>query len=161
MEAHALDDVYQRYLSALIDARLLIPSGVRGLYGLGGVFEGVVEHFEAYVTRMGAHLSPEVMRFPPLLSRDTYEKTDHLETFPNLLGSVHSFLGDERHAMELAQRKEAGEDWSRELEAAETVLIPAACYPLYPTATGMLPPGGRTRADGNTACARGRPRVRA
>ncbi|MBV8518599.1 MAG: amino acid--[acyl-carrier-protein] ligase [Acidobacteria bacterium] len=144
MAADALDDVYQRYLSALIDARLLIPSGVRGLYGLGGVFEGVVEHFEAYVTRMGAHLSPEVMRFPPLLSRDTYGKTDHLETFPNLLGSVHSFLGDERHAMELARRKEAGEDWSKELRAAETVLIPAACYPLYPTATGTLPPGGRT-----------------
>jgi seryl-tRNA synthetase len=144
MVADALDDPYQRYLSALVDARLLIPSGVRGVYGLGGAFENVIEHFEAYVTRMGAHLQPEVMRFPPLLSRATYEKTDHLETFPNLLGSVHSFVGDERQSLELARRKEAGEDWSTEFAASEVVLIPAACYPLYPTATGTLPEGGRT-----------------
>ena len=143
MAAEPLDDPYRRFQSALVEAGLLIPSGVRGVYGLAGAFENAIERFEAYVTRMGAHFAPEVMRFPPLLSRRVYEKTDHLETFPNLLGSVHSFLGDERQSIELARRKEAGEDWSRDLGAAEVVLIPAACYPLYPTASGTLPPGGR------------------
>jgi seryl-tRNA synthetase len=138
------DSPYQTYLNELIDARLLIPSGVRGVYGLGGVFEDVIERFEAYVTRMGADARPEVMRFPPLLSRKSYSQTDHMETFPNLMGSVHSFMGDERHHLQLADKKAAGEDWSTDLSATEVMMTPAACYPLYPTATGILPAEGRT-----------------
>ena len=44
------------YLDAyvLLDAHLLIATGVRGVYGLSGVFEDVIERFDAYVTRMGA-----------------------------------------------------------------------------------------------------------
>jgi seryl-tRNA synthetase len=93
---------------------------------------------------MGAHARPEVIRFPPLLPRRSYQKTDHLETFPNLMGSVHSFIGDDRGALQLAGKKAAGEDWSGDLSATEVMLSPAACYPLYPTATGTLPAGGRT-----------------
>src|SRR6185295_4657278 len=77
----SIDQAYRSYLEALIDARLLSPSGVQGVYGLGGTFEDVIERFERYVTRMGADASPEVMRFPPLLSRRSYQQTDHLETF--------------------------------------------------------------------------------
>ena len=47
-----------------------------GVYGLAGAFEQVVEGFEAYVTRMGAPLEPEVMRFPPILARANYERTE-------------------------------------------------------------------------------------
>lgn len=131
------------YLEELLDAHLLIATGVRGVYGLAGVFENVIERFDAYVTRMGADANPEVIRFPPLLTRHNYQKTDHLDTFPNLMGSVHSFLGDDRAALELAARKGAGEDWSSGLPATEVMLTPAACYPLYATATGTLPPEGR------------------
>src|SRR5258708_37860549 len=87
---------YREYLDALLGAGLLIDSGVRGVYGLSGVFEDVVERFERYVTRMGAHARPEVMRFPPILSRQSYLRTDHLETFPNLMVSVHTFMGSEQ-----------------------------------------------------------------
>src|SRR5438093_915666 len=76
---------HQGYLTELTAAGLLIPLGVPGLYGRSGVFEGVIEHFERYVTRMGEHLKPEVMRFPPILSRKEYLTTDHIETFPNLM----------------------------------------------------------------------------
>ena len=131
-------------LNALFSARLLIPTGVRGVYGFGQAFEAIVECFDAYATRMGAHARPEVIRFPPLLPRRSYQKTDHLETFPNLMGSVHSFIGDERGSLQLASKKAAGEDWSGDLSATEVMLSPAACYPLYPTATGTLPAGGRT-----------------
>jgi seryl-tRNA synthetase len=131
------------YLEELIDARLLIPSGVPGLYGFSGVFEGVIERFEQYVTRMSADQNAEVMRFPPLLSRATYAKTDHLETFPNLLGSVHTFLGTEREALELAQKKAEGGDWTEGLPPTDVVLAPASCYPLYPASRGTLPKGGR------------------
>lgn len=139
-----LEDAFLEYRGALFDAGLLIPTGVPGVYGLSGRFEDVIERFERYVTRMGKHLNPEVVRFPPLLNRSSYQKTNHLETFPNLVGSVHSFMGGEHDHRELIRKKSSGEDWSKELEATEVVMTPAACYPLYPTATGTLPERGRT-----------------
>ena len=91
----------------------------------------------------GAHLKPEVMRFPPVFSRQTYLCTDHVETFPDLMGSVHTFTGAERDHQALLQKKAAGGDWAGDLSPAGVMLVPAACYPLYPTAAGVLPAGGR------------------
>ena len=36
-----------------------------------------------------------------------------------------------------------GGEWAGRLTPAKVMLTPAICYPLYPTATGRLPPGGR------------------
>jgi seryl-tRNA synthetase len=130
-------------LDALFRARLLIPTGVRGVYGLAHAFEDVIERFDAYATRAAADQGAEVIRFPPLLPRASYQRTDHMETFPNLMGSVHSFIGNERESLALAEKKAAGGDWSADLSATEVMMTPAACYPLYPTATGTLPPEGR------------------
>jgi seryl-tRNA synthetase len=134
---------YREYQDELVRAGLLIPLGVPGVYGRSGVFEGVIEHFERFVTRAAAHLAPEVMRFPPLLARKHYLGTDHIQNFPNLMGSVHSFTGDERSHQSLLKKKDRGEDWATDLAATEVMLTPAACYPLYPTATGTLPEAGR------------------
>jgi len=142
--AAAITETRAAFLAELVAAGHLIPSGVAGVYGRSGTFEGVIEHFEQYVTRTGADLEAEVMRFPPILSRRTYERTDHVETMPQLLGSVHSFGGAEAEHSELLRQLHEGEDWTRSLEGTDVVLVPAACYPLYPTATGVLPPGGRT-----------------
>ena len=132
------------FLDALVDAGHLVPSGVSGLYGRGGTFESIIEHFEAYVTRVGADLEAEVMRFPPILSRASYEATDHIETMPHLLGSVHSFDGGDVEHAELVHRLRAGEAWGEGLSATDVVMVPAACYPLYPALSGSLPEGGRT-----------------
>jgi seryl-tRNA synthetase len=127
----------------LVNAGHLIPSGVKGVYGHGAVFECIVQHLDVYVTRAGADQNAEVIRFPPILSRAAYERTDHLETMPHLLGSIHSFVGEEPDYHELVRMHEAHEDWSRSFARTDVVLAPAVCYPLYPTATGVLPPGGR------------------
>lgn len=132
------------YLAELVEAGHLIPSGVPGLYGRSGVFEGVIEHFEALLTRLGADLDAEVMRFPPVLARSTYESTDHIESMPQLLGSIHSFEGREQEHSEMVGRLHAGEDWTEGLTSTDLVMVPAACYPLYPAMSGTLPPGGRT-----------------
>jgi len=137
-------DAYQAYLDQLTSAGLLIPSGVRGVYGRSGAFERVVSRFEDFVTRMGRHLNPEVMRFPPVFNRDHYSRINHINNFPDLMGSVHSFTGGDPEHVELVRKFESDEDWSRDLAASEVMMIPAACYPLYPTATGTLPEGGRT-----------------
>ena len=101
-----LTDAYRGCLDHLTQAGLLIPLGVPGLYGHSGVFEDVIERFEQFVTRRGRHLNPEVMRFPAILNRTDYLRTTHIENFPDLMGSVHSFSGNERdHAVLLEKRQ--------------------------------------------------------
>jgi seryl-tRNA synthetase len=127
-----------QYLTDLLEAGLLISSGVPGVYGLAGAFETVVEHLETYITTMGAALGPEVMRFPPVLSRETYLRTGHLDTFPNLMGSVHTFTGTPRDHRELSRKSTGGEAWTSDLTPTDLMLVPAACYPLYATAEGTV-----------------------
>src|SRR6187397_2049805 len=86
----------QNYQDELVAAGLLIPLGVPGLYGRSGVFEEIVEHFERFITREGAFARPEVMRFPPIMSREHYLKTGHINNFPDLMGSLHTFKGCNR-----------------------------------------------------------------
>jgi seryl-tRNA synthetase len=138
------DDPYLKYQGELVEAGLLIPSGVRGVYGLGGTFEHVIEQFERYITKKGKDLAPEVMRFPPIFNRAHYTKINHIYNFPDLLGSVHSFMGKDAEHKAMLQKFEAGEDWTSALEPSGVMLIPAACYPLYPTASGTLDEPGRT-----------------
>lgn len=139
-----LTAAYQGYQDELTRAGILIPSGVNGVYGHSGVFEDVIERFERAVTCRGAQFKAEVMRFPAILNRRDYLKTNHIETFPDLMGSIHSFTGNERDHVQMLQKRERGEDWTRDLTPTDVMMTPAACYPLYPTATGTLPEGGRT-----------------
>ncbi len=140
----SINNAYNEYREQLINEGILLPSGVQGVYGLSGIFEGVVEAFEGFITRVGKELNPEVMRFPPILNRQTYLSTDHIETMPDLMGSVHSFLGGERDHLKMVQKKVDGEDWTSELEPTKVMMVPAACYPLYPTAANtVLPKEGR------------------
>ncbi|MBV9469899.1 MAG: amino acid--[acyl-carrier-protein] ligase [Abitibacteriaceae bacterium] len=138
-----IHDAYVEYQEELVEAGLLIPLGVKGVYGRSGTFEHIIDQFENYITRNGAQFQAEVMRFPPIFNRAHYERIDHINNFPDLLGSVHSFTGRDREHMEMLRKFEAKEDWSRDLNATEVMLVPAACYPLYPTATGTLPADGR------------------
>ncbi|NVJ51856.1 MAG: amino acid--[acyl-carrier-protein] ligase [Gammaproteobacteria bacterium] len=137
-------EAYDSYRTELLEAGLLLSSGVEGVYGLSGTFEGIIEAFERYVTRSGAELAPEVMRFPPILNRKTYLSTDHIETMPDLMGSIHTFKGTQMEHLDMINKKEQGEDWTNNLAPADVMMVPAACYPLYPTARDtILPEEGR------------------
>lgn len=138
-----LNASYQSFLDQVTERGLLIPLGVNGLYGFSGVFEDVIERFERVVTNHGAHFKAEVMRFPAIMSRRDYLKMTHVENFPDLMGSVHSFMGTERDHVKLLAKRTRGEDWTDDLEPTDVMMTPAACYPLYPTATGTLPEAGR------------------
>jgi seryl-tRNA synthetase len=138
------DDPYEAYRDELLAAGLLIPLGARGVYGRSGVFEGIIDKVEDHITRIGAHLAAEVWRFPPIFARRDYEKTGHMSNFPDLMGSIHGFLGNEHEHLEMLHGAAADDDWGRYLRPSEMMLVPAACYPLYPTATGTLPAAGRT-----------------
>lgn len=138
-----LAEAYRAYTEQLVAHGLLIPQGVKGLYGRSGTMEGVLEAFDRLVTRAGASDGADVMRFPPIINRKHFERSDYLKSFPNLAGVVHSFGGNDHDHSVLLDRLEHGQDWSEGFPATEVTLTPAACYPVYPTLTGTLKPEGR------------------
>jgi seryl-tRNA synthetase len=130
-------------ISAL-KAQLFFETGVDGVYARTGLYEGVVEALAALIS---AHRprGAEVMRFPPVMSRAQIERHGYLKSFPNLLGAVSCICGDERHIRGVVNRFiEDGTPWTDELQAADLVLAPAACYPVYPLAAsrGVVPADG-------------------
>jgi seryl-tRNA synthetase len=140
------EQAQKAYLDELIKARLLLPTGVAGVYGRGPVFEGVIDRFDALVKQAGKHQQAEAWRFPPVLSRRHFEISRYLKSMPHLAGLVHSFSGDSAAHNKLLAAVEGGEAYSGMLGMTDVVLAPAACYPCYPTAAaqGPLPQGGRT-----------------
>jgi seryl-tRNA synthetase len=136
----------QAFLGELIDARLLIETGVPGVYGRGGDFEDVRLGVAEMVSRAGAGEEPEQLRFPPILPRRDLEKVGYLKSFPHLAGAIFAFDGSEADASEQYDRACRHEDWSEFQSMTDIVLTPAACYPVYPAiaARGPLEPGGVT-----------------
>jgi seryl-tRNA synthetase len=127
----------------LISAGILIDTGVRGVFGRGSAFEGVIRALERVLDGPCGEAGAERVYFPPLTPSRVLQQTGFVENFPNLCGWVHAFDGDEVAHRSLLARASAGEDWSDALRRTETALTPAACYPLYPTLSGTLPAGGR------------------
>jgi seryl-tRNA synthetase len=140
------------YLSELVEAGLLTPTGVHGVYARGKTFEEVRLGFDALVTRTAAPESPEPLYFPPLLPRRQMETSGYLGSFPHLAGTVFGFEGDEPAAAEQFELASRHEDWSSFQHMSDMVLAPAACYPMYPAmaARGPLPEGGLTLDTGDS-----------
>jgi hypothetical protein len=72
------------------------------------------------------------MNFPPLLARVQIETNGYLGSFPHLAGSVFSFDGGDAAAAEQEARAARHEDWSEFQTMTDLVVLPAACYPVYP-----------------------------
>ena len=132
------------FRDALIERGLFLETGVPGLYGRSGTFEDIRLRFDQLVTNAAVADAPEAMRFPPVLPRRHLETIGYLHSFPHLATSVFAFEGSEEDALLQAERASRHEDWSEFQRMTELVLVPAACYPVYPTvaARGPLAPGG-------------------
>ncbi|MDQ2639169.1 MAG: amino acid--[acyl-carrier-protein] ligase [Pseudomonadota bacterium] len=133
----------QTFYNELVEHGLIIPTGVAGVFGRSAVFESIVEAFNNTVSRLCAPDQPERLSFPPIVSRKVIEKVHYLESFPHLCGAVHSFFGTELGSKELAAAANEGREWGQMLKMTDVCLTPAICYPVYPTATGVLPADGR------------------
>ncbi len=134
------------FLGELEAAGHLIPSGVAGVYGRGAGFEGVRVALDALISRAAAADGPETLRFPPVLPKRQLEQVGYLKSFPHLAGSIFAFEGGDREAAEQHDRASRHEDWSEFQGQSDLVLVPAACYPVYPAIArrGPLPAGGAT-----------------
>jgi seryl-tRNA synthetase len=149
----------RRALSDLVEAGLLLPSGVPGVYGRSSKFERIRLALDRAITDEGRDDGAERMAFPPVMPRWELERIGYLSSFPHLAGTIFSFDGDEADALEQEQRAGAHEDWSEFQAQTEVVLVPAACYPSYPTvaARGPLVPGGCTLDLGGSYVFRNEP----
>jgi seryl-tRNA synthetase len=78
------------------------------------------------------------------MPRSVLERTGYFRSFPDLVGSLNTFAGDDREHARLLALADAGTQWADELTPTETVMCPATCLALYPTMTGRLPAGGHT-----------------
>lgn len=137
-------DMQVSFLDRLFESGLLIDTGVDGLYGRSGEFEGVIAAFERLIDKVGGNDGAEALRFPPGMAMAYFEKSGYMKSFPQLAGTVHSFCGNDHDHMSLLKCMEEGGDWSKEQKTTDIALTPAACYPLYPTIAkrGALPMSG-------------------
>ena len=153
-------DAHESFQDELFARGILIPSGVDGLYGRNETFEAIVDGLDALISSWGREDGPEVMRFPPAISRRQLEESEYLKSFPHLAGTVHSFAGDERAHRHLVHQLECHEDWTPGQKATDVALTPAACYPVYPAMArrGRLPAAGRL-VDVYSYCFRHEPSI--
>jgi len=126
----------------LVRHKLIIPVGVPGIFGRGPVFEDVLRRFDALISRIAEGDGAQVMTFPPALDRKVLERSEFLDSFPQLAGSVFSFSGSDRDHADLREAVHAGAAWDRWQKMTDVVLTPAACYPVYPSFTGTIPKAG-------------------
>ena len=126
-----------------LGATLFRSMNIDGVYARTALYEQVVDALGGLISR---HREPdvEVLRFPPVMSRRILEKSGYLKSFPHLLGCVSCLQGTEAQIRTVVDQADAGRDWVSALGAADLVLSPAACYPVYPLAAnrGPVPNGG-------------------
>jgi seryl-tRNA synthetase len=132
------------FLNRLVEDGLLIPTGVDGVFLRSIRFEAIVDAVAELAGRVGAGDRPEVLRFPPAMPQASLVRSGYLKSFPQLLGTIHCFCGNEPAHRALLRCVEANEPWTGQQEVIDLVLAPAACYPLYPVVArrGRLPVEG-------------------
>jgi seryl-tRNA synthetase len=118
---------------------LLKPTASSAVFARTGLFEQVVEGLAVLISRR-RESGTEVLRFPPVMSRQMLEKSGYLHSFPHLLGCVSCLAGSES---EIRKNVNSG-DWTTGLAPTDLVLSPAACYPVYALQSerGQLPAAG-------------------
>jgi seryl-tRNA synthetase len=146
----------EAFLKELTERKILLPTKTTGIYGRSGTFVQIMQSLTDRITRLYRSSDIEVLRFPPVLSRDIVEKVGYLGKFPNLLGCLCSFEGGNREYSALLSAVESGAQTYPHFSMNDLALTPAACYPIYPHLTGELPREGRV-VDAESWCYRHEP----
>jgi len=140
----------------LVTAGILVLTGSDGIYGRSSVYEDIVAAVESVVVGVAASEGAASYRFPPVMPQRVLERTGYLSSFPDMIGSVSTFTGDNAAHKRLKEVAQSGGEWTALLESADVSLCPAVCHPLYPTLAGTLPEGG-SRYDVSGWCFRHEP----
>jgi seryl-tRNA synthetase len=148
----APSDEQAQFLRELVAAGHLIESGVPGLYGRSAVYEQVRSRLETVVSTLASSLGAFRCHFPPVVPRRNLESNGYIGKFPHLAASIFSFDGTEADALVQGQRAAAHEEWGEFQSQTDLMMLPAACYPVYPAiaAQGPLEPAGASIDMGGT-----------
>lgn len=132
------------FLQELLSAGLLVETGCAGVYGHGEPFERIRRQLAGLVSALAGADGAVNITFPPVIPRNRLETTGYVGNFPHLTGSIFAFDGSEADARVQRERAAVHEDWSEFQSQTDLMLLPAACYPVYPAvaARGALGPGG-------------------
>lgn len=132
------------FRSQLIAAGLLVPTGADGIYLTSGAYESIAAAIDRLVSRAGADQAAEVLHAPVVMPRSVLEASGFVGAFPDLVGTIDTFQGDDAAHGQILRRLEAGDDrWADLFEPSDVALCPAACHPVYPTCRGRLAGGAR------------------
>jgi len=114
---------------------LFCPLGVEGVYARTALFERVIDGLGRLISS-NREPGMEVLRFPPVMSREQLERTGYQNNFPQLLGGVCCLQQEADGGSALA--------WADAASSSDLVVTPAACYPVYPlvAARGEVPGAG-------------------
>lgn len=113
-----------------------IPTDVAGVYLYPESFERIIALLRAGIVTLAAAEPVRRLVIPPVISRRAIEHAGYVKTFPQLLGTVHSFGGTSKEWGRLAPLIEEGGEWHSDQRISDLVLLPAACYPVYASLSG-------------------------
>lgn len=105
------------FRSDLLASGMLIDTGVNGIYLRSGTFEKIVRSVSDLISLAFTDQNAEVFHCPPVIPRDTLERSGYSHNFPDLMGTLK--------------------------ESDELVLASVVCHSVYPLYSGRLPVGGR------------------
>jgi seryl-tRNA synthetase len=119
-----------------LDEKMIMPAAVPGLSAFGPKFEQLIDGLQGELSKQAAGEVPTRLGIQPVIPRSIVERAGYVEAFPHLLGTVHTYEGDDREWRRLAKEMEAGRDWSAEHRMSDVVVLPAVCYQVYPQLEG-------------------------
>lgn len=128
----------------LFEAGFLLPTGVDGVYGRSAAFERLLASVDQLVRDAGPPDDRVELSFPPVMSREDYDKIEYLRRFSSLAGVVSVFGGTEDDHGSLMRAMDNGEPVDCHLAVSELALVSACCHPVYPSLAGDLAPEGAT-----------------
>lgn len=128
----------------LLDSGHLIETGVAGVYGHSATYERLRGRLEKAISQRADADGASKVKFPPVVPRLNLEDNGYVSKFPQLAASIFGFHGSERDAIKQGRLASAHDDWSEFQEPTDLMMLPAACYPVYPAvaANGPLASGG-------------------
>ncbi len=145
------------FRQSLFDDGLLVDGGTPGVYHRTKRFERIVRGIESYVTRAEQGDDAIQLFFPPVIALSTLEGAGYMTSFPDLMGVVTSFRGNEAELPAFLESVDAGGNWKLLLTPDEVALCSATCHSVYPLLRGTTLPKEGRRYEVQAFCFRHEP----
>jgi seryl-tRNA synthetase len=136
-----------------------MDGGVAGVYHRSATFETVIRQLEAYVSAAGRDQGAQQVFIPPVIALSTLVRAGYVSSFPNLMGTINSFSGDESQLSKILDRADSGGDWAEMMSPTDVSLGSATCHSVYPMLEGATIPEGGLVYEVQAYCFRHEPSV--